>query len=232
MPFITQGRTNIKYILIVVVLAAIAGGGILGYYYLWIKDLEARLAVIEIKMPEKVTEGGTFNPSLILKTVSFVDSKEKSKKFILVKAGGEDNNYPWPIADSYITDEDLSKNTAIKIPQLSGENTNLGYVSLSGEDSLLISVSPGPGKKYIIVYYQIGDDSRLFLLDENGKVNDENIVGNTISTVKDKCMCGFQFDNWKDQDEFYVRVPTAVGETYRFLIDATTGKIIGGAEKI
>jgi membrane-bound inhibitor of C-type lysozyme len=33
MPFITQGKTNIKYILIVVILAAIAGGGILGYQY-------------------------------------------------------------------------------------------------------------------------------------------------------------------------------------------------------
>ena len=31
MSFITQGKTNLKYILIVVILAAIAGGGILGY---------------------------------------------------------------------------------------------------------------------------------------------------------------------------------------------------------
>jgi hypothetical protein len=56
MPFITQGKTNLKYILIVVILAAIAGGGILGYYYLWIKDLETRLTVLEVKMPEKNTE--------------------------------------------------------------------------------------------------------------------------------------------------------------------------------
>lgn len=59
MPFITQGKTNIKYILIVVILAAIAGGGILGYYYLWIKDLETRLAVVELKMPEKIVEDET-----------------------------------------------------------------------------------------------------------------------------------------------------------------------------
>jgi hypothetical protein len=226
MPFITQGKTNIKYILIVVVLAVIAGGGILGYQYWWMPKKE--VPPPEIKLPTNET----FNPSLILKNIPFVDSKEKGKKFILVKTGGENNNYPWPIADSYIADEDLSKNTAIKIPQLSGENTDLGYVSLPGEDSLLISVSPGPGKKYITVYYQIADGFHLFLLDENGKVNDENIIGNTMTMVKDKCQCGFQFDNWKGQDEFYVRVPTAVGETYRFLIDATTGKIIGGAEKI
>jgi len=31
MPFLTQGKTNWKYILIVVILAVIVGGGILGY---------------------------------------------------------------------------------------------------------------------------------------------------------------------------------------------------------
>jgi hypothetical protein len=61
MPFITQGKTNLKYILIVVILAAIAGGGILGYYYLWIKDLETRLAVVELKMPEGIVKDETAN---------------------------------------------------------------------------------------------------------------------------------------------------------------------------
>ncbi len=59
MPFITQGKANLKYILIVVVLAAIVGGGILGYYYLWIKDLETRLTVVELKMPEKIVKDET-----------------------------------------------------------------------------------------------------------------------------------------------------------------------------
>lgn len=35
MPFITQGKINLKYILIVIVLAVIVGGGILGYQYWW-----------------------------------------------------------------------------------------------------------------------------------------------------------------------------------------------------
>ena len=56
MPFITQGKANLKYILIIVVLAAIVGGGIFGYYYLWIKDLETRLAVLELKMPKTVKD--------------------------------------------------------------------------------------------------------------------------------------------------------------------------------
>jgi len=42
MPFITQGKTNIKYILIVVVLAAIVSGGILGYQYWWAPKEEAK----------------------------------------------------------------------------------------------------------------------------------------------------------------------------------------------
>lgn len=59
MPFIAQGKTNLKYILIVVVLAVIVGGVILGYYYLWIKDLEAKLTELEIRLPEKVTKNET-----------------------------------------------------------------------------------------------------------------------------------------------------------------------------
>ena len=53
MPFITQGKTNLKYILIVVVSAVIVSGGILAYYYSWIKDLETKLAEIETRLPEK-----------------------------------------------------------------------------------------------------------------------------------------------------------------------------------
>jgi hypothetical protein len=45
MPFITQGKTNIKYILIVVILAAIAGGGILAYQYWWVPKHETQKPV-------------------------------------------------------------------------------------------------------------------------------------------------------------------------------------------
>lgn len=51
MSFISQGGTNLRYILIVAMLAAIVGGGILGYYYLWITDLEAKLVGLESKLP-------------------------------------------------------------------------------------------------------------------------------------------------------------------------------------
>ena len=53
MPFLTQGKTNWKYIIIVLVLAVIIGGGILG----WIKTQESAPAeLLEIKKPEKVED--------------------------------------------------------------------------------------------------------------------------------------------------------------------------------
>ena len=44
MNLLKEGKTNWKYILIVVILAVIAGGGILDYYYSWIKELDTRFA--------------------------------------------------------------------------------------------------------------------------------------------------------------------------------------------
>ena len=46
MPFITQGKTNLKYILIVVILVAIVGGGILAYQYYWVSKQEVKITEI------------------------------------------------------------------------------------------------------------------------------------------------------------------------------------------
>ena len=57
MNFFTEGKTNWKYILIVVILAVIVGGGILGYQYWWIPKEEIKMPEGEgIVFPEK--EGG------------------------------------------------------------------------------------------------------------------------------------------------------------------------------
>lgn len=50
MPFIAQGKTNLTYILIIVILAVIVGGGILGYQYLLAPKEE--VAMPEGKLPE------------------------------------------------------------------------------------------------------------------------------------------------------------------------------------
>jgi len=53
-------RTNWNYILIVVILGILAGGGILGYYSWWVAEQESKFAeLLEIKLPEKVTEDET-----------------------------------------------------------------------------------------------------------------------------------------------------------------------------
>jgi len=56
MPFLTKGKTNLIYILILVVLAAIIGGGILGYLRYFKREIVSINQFPEIKKPEKVVE--------------------------------------------------------------------------------------------------------------------------------------------------------------------------------
>jgi hypothetical protein len=53
MPFLTKRKTNWKYILIVVILAAIVGGGILGYLRNFQREISSLTKFSEIKKPEK-----------------------------------------------------------------------------------------------------------------------------------------------------------------------------------
>jgi hypothetical protein len=59
MNWFKDPRTNWKYILIVVILAAIAGGWILGYQFWWVAKQEVKAP--EIKLPEKITQDKTAN---------------------------------------------------------------------------------------------------------------------------------------------------------------------------
>jgi len=53
MPFITQGKTNWKFLLIVIVLAIIVGGGVLGWQWL---EFKKEMKIPEFKLPEKVKD--------------------------------------------------------------------------------------------------------------------------------------------------------------------------------
>ena len=77
MPFLTQGKTNWKFIAIVIVLAVIVGGGILG----WIKMQEVPPAEFpEIKKPEKITEEGCENiPDLDKQAGCYTDLAKETK---------------------------------------------------------------------------------------------------------------------------------------------------------
>lgn len=150
------------------------------------------------------TQGDKFDEKSIIKSVSFNDSVGVSRKFIIVRVGelkkitvgvGESNTKS--LAGAYITDSNLYKSTAIEIPNISA--IDLGFV---GNDTLLVSVSSGPGKKFIIVSYQIGDSYPTLLLDEKGTLISENVVGNAYQLVKDKCQCGFGFESGKIKTNF------------------------------
>jgi hypothetical protein len=55
MPFLTKGKTNWKYILIVVILTLIVGGGILGYLRYFEKEIVSLTKFPEIKKPREVS---------------------------------------------------------------------------------------------------------------------------------------------------------------------------------
>lgn len=62
MPLITQGKMNLKYIALVIIIGFLAGAGILGYYSWWVKQQSAKFAEFPaIKLPEKVIKDETAN---------------------------------------------------------------------------------------------------------------------------------------------------------------------------
>jgi len=56
MPFLTKRKTNWKYILIVVILAAIVGGGILGYLRNFQREISSLTKFSEIKKTRKIKD--------------------------------------------------------------------------------------------------------------------------------------------------------------------------------
>lgn len=61
MPLLIQGKTNWKYILIVLILGVIIAGGILDYLKYFKKEIISITHLPEIKKPEKFIEEGTAN---------------------------------------------------------------------------------------------------------------------------------------------------------------------------
>jgi len=53
MPFLTQGKTNWKYILIVVILTIFVGGGIFGYLKYFEREIESLTKFSEIQKARK-----------------------------------------------------------------------------------------------------------------------------------------------------------------------------------
>ena len=186
---------------------------------------------------------GKFDQSLMLKSISFTDSKSKARKFIVYRKFKDDARKEY--VDTYLTDENLTKSSAIKIPRLSdpadGKNPNSGFGTSLFDNTATINLSPGLGKKFIAVSYRVGDGESFLIIDENGLVN-ENISKNACDLIKNNYdltdyACFIKFDSWKDASKFNIKLFTVKsfsigGPSFRILIDASTGKTISAAEKI
>jgi hypothetical protein len=61
MPFLTKGKTNWKYILIILILALAVSGGILSYLRYLYKEILSLIKFPEVKKPEKVVRERTAN---------------------------------------------------------------------------------------------------------------------------------------------------------------------------
>ena len=171
-----------------------------------------------------------FSDFSILKKFAFVDSKEENKLLIVLKT--EESHSGIPVVDTYITDENLLKTAAVKIPILSGKDSLLNY-HITDPQSVLISISPGTEKKFIVVSSSgSGEDSGFMtLIDENGKVISKEVTDEVFPLMKNKCQCSFEFGTWEEKNKFYVVIHTYQGN-YRVLIDTNTGKPIKVPEKI
>ncbi|OGY21640.1 MAG: hypothetical protein A2126_03215 [Candidatus Woykebacteria bacterium GWB1_45_5] len=229
-----ESKINWKNILIGVIIGAILVGlvGITFWYFTRPKESEtspvtttktstssAKPAASSAKSDEKLDQ------SLILKQVSFTNSQGKSKKFIIYKIAGETSDYPWPKADTYIVDEYLSKNTAVKISQLSSPTYNLGETLSVGE--VLIYVSAGPGKKFIIITTKIAEGFAAFLLDEDGREIKIDFSKMGLGT-KIPGMYNLSFGQWVgNSTQFTITAVSGNNHSYEATFEATTGKQVG-----
>ena len=215
-----------------IVLGILAVGGLItGGFYL--KNFVNTSSTKQTELTQQQTPttsrntAENFDKQMVIKTVPFTDSKGNNKQFVVLKTAEEGGI---PRADAYIADNQLTSNSAVKISSLSDPDSGLGYATTS--EGLTVSVSPNSGQKYILIVIKIADGSKAVIINENGKVISDKVVGNAMDLVKDKCQCGFEFDKWMGNDKFYVKVPTAGGGTYQILIDSTTGKTISNPKTI
>jgi hypothetical protein len=219
MPFITQGKTNLKYILIVVILAAIVGGGILGYQYWWIaKFKKTEGNVTEIKLPGKAEDEAIekFDPTKIGALFTFYDSEGTTKKILLYDS------------TIYLTNENLSQDSALKIIDLDLRGiSNIPHVSF------------GSDKKYIVI--ELGGEpmSDMVIIDENGNIITSSVYTENPQLIEEiKKMeigwgqHGISFQEWVDSKTFIMNVFLANGSLYKVNVDVTTGKTIGKPQKI
>src|SRR3989338_1222917 len=135
----------------------------------------------------------------------FIDSMGARRHVILDQDGEE--RYV------YLTDDLLTKSSAIKLLNMAGGQWGGAFVS-DYDDS---------ESKYIVVEYMFGDDNDFLIADEIG-----NIIVDGVGTDPEWWSYIFTFEQWQTADSFWAGA-FAYSESmpeYRILIDARTGNII------
>ena len=212
MPFITQGKTNTKYILIVVILAAIVGGGILAYQYWWLPKQEVKIP--EIKPPTDETANW--------KTLeSFTGSNGKLKYVLLEEKADKESGMNK--ATIYLSSSKTDIKNAIEL-------IDLGFVQ-GIRDS---GISKNEGVKYILIQIDAPAEGLdyPYVFDENGKEILADLSKFGLGT-KIPGMYGLSSAKWKGTLAiFTIQAISANGYTYEGDFDATTGKQIGETRQV
>jgi len=137
MPFLTKGKTNWKYILIVVILAVIVGGGILGYLKYFKREISYLSKFPEIKKPEK--KGVSI-------TTDKIEYKQGENVTIILDTGGKEIYLQKNVFTGKIL---ISKE--YEVYKLQGTdwvklriNTYCGNVMVCGESGPLLPACPVP----------------------------------------------------------------------------------------
>ena len=223
-------KKGIVGIAVIVVLTLVIGvGATLGYQKLiagkkqkTIFQQSSEVQVNDQKTSNKSSaqENEKFLETDVIKFVTFVNSKGIEQKLIVVDAGEKDAIRQ---AEIYITDNSLSKTSAIKVVIPSQSSLGIG--------TLTLSKSPGSGQIFIALSVSVGDGASTSVIREDGVILTKEVTQNAWEKVKEKCQCGFQLGDWKNNYQFFVNIPTPY-DTYQLLIDAQTGKVISEPVKI
>ncbi|MBI4038013.1 hypothetical protein HY382_03140 [Candidatus Curtissbacteria bacterium] len=224
-PILKRGSTVTSLFTLIILIAA----GLFAIYFILQKTgLVPKIGQGETK-EENAT--GSFMGMEILRIINFKDSKGVARKFIIIKSGEEGGI---PKASAYITNKDLSGESAIKISTLSDDST-LGYTAGRvpiGGAGLTISVSQDKGPKYVVLTQTVAGASTITIIEETGEVISDDVVNKVYNIAGDKCRCGITFDSWDGKNKFQVRVKTEKGEAYIATVDVTSGIVLEDLKKV
>ena len=83
---------------------------------------------------------------------------------------------------------------------------------------------------YTVTQQQLADHNKITVKNSGGSVVVEDLVNSNSDAIgygeKFQCQCGTSFNGWVDNDTFVIKILNGAGETYEYLVEASTGKVI------